>query len=154
MQNCGAARRNLAAFPNVELREAPGDHLPLADATLDGVFANMYMHLAPDLLAAIFKMVRALKPEGVLYLADLDTHDHTRQREQMADLWLGFDRSEIREWFTKAGSCGPKSVCNFARSRMDRIDKIYKILFSVISCPSCKSCGCFPPPSSSPIYPW
>src|SRR5512140_1633026 len=33
------ARRNLSSFPNVELREAPGDHLPLADATLDGIFA-------------------------------------------------------------------------------------------------------------------
>src|SRR5512133_1658262 len=45
------AKRNLAKFSNVELHEAPGSRLPLPDATLDGVFANMYLHHAPDPLA-------------------------------------------------------------------------------------------------------
>jgi arsenite methyltransferase len=97
------ARRNLAAISNVELREAPGDHLPLADAALDGVFANMYLHHAPDPSAAILEMVRVLKPGGVLCLTDLDTHDHTWQREQMADLWMGFARADIRRWLADAG---------------------------------------------------
>ncbi len=97
------ARRNLAAFPNVELRETMGDHLPLPDAALDGVFANMYLHHAPEPLEAIREMVRVLKPGGVLCLTDLDTHDHAWQREQMADKWLGFERADLRQWFAKAG---------------------------------------------------
>ncbi len=98
------ARRNLAAFSNVELRQAPGDALPLADRTLDGVFANMYLHHAPDPLKAILEMVRLLKPGGVLCITDLDAHDHEwQQRERMADLWLGFDRQQVRDWFTQAG---------------------------------------------------
>jgi ubiquinone/menaquinone biosynthesis C-methylase UbiE len=97
------ARHNLDAFPNVELHEAPGDHLPLAEAFLDGVFANMYLHHAPDPAAAIKEMVRVLKPGGKLCLTDLDTHDHTWQREQMADLWLGFERDAIRKWLAEAG---------------------------------------------------
>src|SRR4030042_3502023 len=97
------ARRNLAARPNVEFREAPGDRLPLPDAALDGVFANMYLHHAPNPWAAIQEMIRLLKPGGVLCLTDLDTHDHTWQREQMADLWLGFERADIRQWFADAG---------------------------------------------------
>lgn len=97
------ARRNLVAFPNVELHEAPGDHLPLADAVLDGVFANMYLHHAPEPPAAIKEMVRVLKPGGRLCITDLDTHDHTWQREQMADLWLGFERDDIQKWFADAG---------------------------------------------------
>ncbi|HMB25419.1 MAG: class I SAM-dependent methyltransferase [Chloroflexota bacterium] len=97
------ARRNLAAFPNVELHEAPGDHLPLTDSVLDGVFANMYLHHAPEPLATIQEMVRVLKPGGKLCITDLDTHDHTWQREQMADLWLGFERDDIRKWFADAG---------------------------------------------------
>jgi len=97
------AQRNLAAFPNVELREAPGNRLPLPTATLDGVFANMYLHHAPDPAGAITEMARVLKPGGVLCLTDLDTHDHEWQREQMADLWLGFERDDIRRWFTEAG---------------------------------------------------
>ncbi|MGB7539448.1 MAG: methyltransferase domain-containing protein [Anaerolineales bacterium] len=97
------ARRNLAAFHNIEFHEAPGDSLPLADAILDGVFANMYLHHAPEPLAAIREMVRVLKPGGVLCLTDLDTHDHTWQGEQMADLWMGFERSDIRRWLGEAG---------------------------------------------------
>ena len=97
------ARRNLAAFANVELREAPGDRLPLPEAALDGVFANMYLHHAPHPPAAIQEMARVLKPGGVLCLTDLDTHDHTWQREQMADLWLGFDRADVRRWLEEAG---------------------------------------------------
>jgi ferredoxin len=80
------ARRNLAPFPNVELRKAPGDRLPLPEGTLDGVFANMYLHHAPEPPAAIKEMVRVLKPGGVRCLTDLDTHNHTWLREQMADL--------------------------------------------------------------------
>ena len=97
------ARRNLAQFANVEFREATGDQLPVSDETFDGVFANMYLHHAPDPLATIQEMARTLKPGGVLCITDLDTHDHEWQREQMADLWLGFERDDMRRWFAEAG---------------------------------------------------
>jgi ubiquinone/menaquinone biosynthesis C-methylase UbiE len=97
------ARRNLAQFDNVEFREAVGDQLSATSETFDGVFANMYLHHAPDPLAAITEMARTLKPNGVLCITDLDTHDHEWQREQMADLWLGFERDDIRRWFAAAG---------------------------------------------------
>ena len=97
------ARRNLAQFNNVEFREAVGDQLPVADEMFDGVFANMYLHHAPDPLATIKEMARTLKPNGVLCITDLDTHDHEWQREQMADLWLGFERDDIRRWYAEAG---------------------------------------------------
>ncbi len=105
------ARRNLAKFDNVEFRQAVGDQLPVASEMFDGVFANMYLHHAPDPLATIKEMTRVLrspdavsgKAGGVLCLTDLDTHDHEWQREQMADLWLGFEREDIRRWFAEAG---------------------------------------------------
>ena len=97
------ARRNLAKFANVELQQAPGDSIPLPDASLDGVFANMYLHHAPEPAAAIREMVRLLRPGGVLCITDLDSHDHEWQREQMADLWLGFERERIGSWFVEAG---------------------------------------------------
>ena len=87
----------------MEFREATGDHLPVSDETFDGVFANMYLHHAPDPLATIKEMARVLKPAGVLCLTDLDTHDHEWQRTQMADLWLGFERDDIRRWYAEAG---------------------------------------------------
>ena len=105
------ARRNLAAFSNVEFREAPGDHLPLPDGALDAAFANMYLHHAPAPADAVRELVRVLKRGGVLCLTDLDTHDHTWQREQMADLWLGFERGDIRRWFAEAGLTGIDVDC-------------------------------------------
>ena len=97
------ARRNLAAFPNVRLRQSSGDAIQLPDGLLDGVFANMYLHHAPDPMKAIAEMARLLKPGGVLCITDLDMHDHEWQRDQMADLWLGFDRQQIRDWFAQVG---------------------------------------------------
>ncbi len=102
-QMLAVARRNLAQCDNVEFREAVGDQLPAASETFDGVFANMYLHHAPDPLAAIREMARILKHDGVLCITDLDSHGHEWQREQMADLWLGFERDDIRRWFAKAG---------------------------------------------------
>jgi arsenite methyltransferase len=105
------ARRNLSGFNNVEFREAAGDQLPVPDGTFDGVFANMYLHHAPDPAHAIKELARTLrspdavsgKPGGVLCITDLDTHDHEWQREQMADVWLGFERDDIRRWYAEAG---------------------------------------------------
>ncbi len=97
------AHKNLAGFANIELKQSPGDALPVADISLDGIFANMYLHHAPEPLKAIVEMARTLKPGGVLCITDLDTHTHEWQREQMADLWLGFDRGQIREWLAQAG---------------------------------------------------
>lgn len=97
------ARRKLADFDNVEFRVAAGCDLPLEDESLDAVFANMYLHHAPDPLAAIVEMVRILKPGGRLVITDSDKHDHEWMREEMADLWLGFERDQIHAWYEEAG---------------------------------------------------
>ncbi len=96
------AGRNLAALGNVTLRQAEGDAIPLPDESLDGVFANMYLHHALDPQAAIREMARLLRPGGVLCITDLDTHANTWFREEMADVWLGFEREQIREWYADA----------------------------------------------------
>lgn len=98
-----AAQRNLAAFNNVELREARGDRLPLPDGSLDAVFGNMYLHHAPDPAAAITEMARLLRPGGKLVLTDLDAHDQAWMQKEMADRWLGFERDDVRAWFSLAG---------------------------------------------------
>ena len=97
------ARKNLAAFDNLEFHQADGLSLPLPDASLDAVFANMYLHHCPDPLAAIQEMVRTLRPGGRLVITDMDAHDHAWLKEEMADVWLGFDRDQIRAWFEQAG---------------------------------------------------
>ncbi|MCA9952421.1 MAG: class I SAM-dependent methyltransferase [Anaerolineales bacterium] len=97
------ARQNLAAYPTVELHEAEGQQLPAADNSFDAVFANMYLHHTPDPLNAITEMARILKPGGKLIITDLDSHDQSWMREEMADRWLGFERTTIQDWYKAAG---------------------------------------------------
>ncbi len=97
------ARRNLAAFDNVELHEGQGSILPLPDASLDAVFGNMYLHHDPDPPTAIVELARVLRPGGRLVLTDLDAHDQEWMHEAMADRWLGFERNVISDWFMAAG---------------------------------------------------
>jgi len=111
------ARKNLAQFANVEYHLADRQALPLADGSIDVAFANMYLHHCPDPQAAIREMVRMLKPGGRLVITDVDTHQNTWMREEMADVWLGFDRGEMRTWFKETGlvnvivDCTGQSCC-------------------------------------------
>ena len=97
------ARKNLSQFNNLEFHLADGLDLPLADASQDTVFANMYLHHCPEPLAAIREMVRILRPGGRLVLTDMDAHTHEWLKTEMSDVWLGFERQQIREWFEQAG---------------------------------------------------
>jgi len=97
------ARQKLIDYNQVELRLAEGQHLPAEDGSFDAVFANMYLHHAPDPAAAIAEMTRILKPGGKLIITDLDSHEQAWMQVEMADRWLGFDRQEIRKWYEAAG---------------------------------------------------
>lgn len=97
------ARKNLAEFSTVEYHVADGLTLPLPDSSMDAVFANMYLHHCPDPLSAIREMTRILRPGGRLIITDMDSHTNEWMKEEMSDVWLGFDRSQIRAWFEEAG---------------------------------------------------
>jgi ubiquinone/menaquinone biosynthesis C-methylase UbiE len=97
------ARKNLSDFNNLEFHKADGLALPLPDASLDAIFANMYLHHCPDPLAAIREMVRTLRPGGRLVITDMDEHTHEWLRTEMSDVWLGFDREQVRAWYEQLG---------------------------------------------------
>jgi ubiquinone/menaquinone biosynthesis C-methylase UbiE len=97
------AKKNLGDFSNIEYHEADGASLPFPEDSLDAVFANMYLHHTTDPLAAIREMVRVLRPGGRLVITDMDAHDYAWLKEEMADVWLGFERDQMRAWFKDAG---------------------------------------------------
>jgi ubiquinone/menaquinone biosynthesis C-methylase UbiE len=113
------ARRNLAAFSNVKYHHADGGSLPFSDESLDAVFANMYLHHCPDPLTAISEMVRVLRSGGRLVITDLDTHAYTWFRTEMADEWLGFERSTIRTYLCQAGLVDVAVDCTGESCRID-----------------------------------
>ncbi len=77
--------------------------LPIPDASVDYVFANMYLHHVEAPLATIKEMARILKPGGTLVITDLDKHDYEFLRTEQHDRWLGFERDAIKHWFAEAG---------------------------------------------------
>ncbi len=97
------ARENLKSYNNIVFHEADGLSLSLPEESLEAVFANMYLHHCPDPQAAIDEMVRLLQPGGRLVLTDMDAHHYTWMRDEMADVWLGFERSQVRAWLEAAG---------------------------------------------------
>lgn len=97
------ARQNLKEFNNLEFHLADVEHLPISDGSVDVIFANMLLHHCPTPLAALQEMVRTLRPGGRLVITDLDAHTHTWMLKEMADLWPGFEREQIRTWYHECG---------------------------------------------------
>lgn len=103
--------------------QGDGSKLPLADESVDYVFANMYLHHTESPLIAIKEMFRILKKEGKMVITDLDSHNHEFLREEQHDKWLGFERMEIKKWLQEIGfskisiqsvgaECSAKAVCS------------------------------------------
>jgi arsenite methyltransferase len=97
------AKKNLSQFDNVEYHEADGASLPFPDDSLEAAFANMYLHHTSNPLAAIREMVRVLRPGGRLVITDMETHPFTWLKDEMADVWQGFDRDQMHAWFQEVG---------------------------------------------------
>jgi ubiquinone/menaquinone biosynthesis C-methylase UbiE len=87
---------------NLKILVGTSESIPLGDATLDIVMANMYIHHVERPAVAIKEMARTLKPGGTLIFTDLDSHNYNALIEEQFDRWKGFDRSDIRFWLENA----------------------------------------------------
>ena len=102
-----------AKYPSsdVQCRVGNAESLPIQNASLDHVFANMYLHHVADPQTAIAEMVRTLKPGGKLTITDLDTHEHEFLKTEQHDVWMGFERTDVERWFVDAGLEGVVVDC-------------------------------------------
>jgi ArsR family transcriptional regulator len=99
------AGRTLAdkGLTDIELRLGEMTHLPLSNAAVGCLVANMVLHHAADPAAVLVEFRRVLAPGGTLLLADLVRHERESAREQLADQWLGFEEAELGLWLEAAG---------------------------------------------------
>jgi arsenite methyltransferase len=125
------AEDKLAEFDNVEFHLVNEQALPLREASLDALFANMLLHHMPDPAQSIAEMAACLKPDGRLVITDLDGHGQEWLRQEMSDRWLGFDRDQVRRWFHEAGlvntfvTCTDQACCASSRVGQDATASIF-----------------------------
>lgn len=83
--------------------QAIDTHLPVDDETVEYVFANMFLHHVENPQKAIKELARILKTGGKVIITDLDEHNHDFLITEQNDVWKGFKREQINEWFSDAG---------------------------------------------------
>ncbi len=79
------------------------DDIPLFDNSMDAVFTNMALHHVEKAKQAIKEMYRVLKNGGTLVITDVLEHNGYWAIEEMHDVWLGFSKQQLIEWFEEAG---------------------------------------------------
>lgn len=110
-------KNRLAACASIEYRVGESEALPVEDASVDYVFANMYLHHVESPGNAIKEMVRILRPGGKLVLTDLDEHQFSFLKTEHHDRWMGFKREDVEKWLKDAGltdalvDCAGQNCC-------------------------------------------
>ena len=100
---------------NCDFRIGDWTKLPLKANSTQAAWSTMALHHAEDPTVLLNEMARVVKPGGVVLIVDLDKHSFDWLREEMHDVWLGFERDEVRKFFKKSGLGEPVftdlSVC-------------------------------------------
>lgn len=104
-------RQKFAGRDDIDFRVGEAETLPIADGTVDYVFANMYLHHVESPAAAAKEMVRVLKPGGKLVITDMDEHSFEFLRTEQHDRWMGFRREDVERWFAEAGLRHVRTDC-------------------------------------------
>jgi SAM-dependent methyltransferase len=76
-------------FPAVDIRLAPAEKLPFADAEFDAALAQLVVHFMSDPLAGLREMVRVTKPGGVVAAC---VWDRGGDRAPYSPVWVAAER--------------------------------------------------------------
>ncbi len=78
------------------------EHLPVADGEVQSVMACMVLHHISRPADVLAEAYRTLTPGGHVVIVDLNQHQDESLRERLADLWLGFQPSQVKRWLKEA----------------------------------------------------
>jgi ArsR family transcriptional regulator len=90
------------------LLRADTGRLPLPDASVDGVVANMILHHLNRPEAALREWARVLRPGAQGVIVDFEAHEEEWLLEEEGHLWPGFDPAQIGGWCVDAGLTVPQ----------------------------------------------
>ncbi len=77
--------------------------LPLGGAMGDIVLLSQTLHHVRRPEVALREAARMVQPRGRVVVLDLLQHEQEWVRDQLGDLWLGFDPAVLRGWLVAAG---------------------------------------------------
>lgn len=101
-----AARKRLASFDSVSVRQGSLEALPIDDASLDVALLFLVLHYVVEPEVAIAEAHRVLKPGGRLIIVDMAPHDREDLVHDMGHVWRGFSEPQLAELFQSAGFPG------------------------------------------------
>jgi ArsR family transcriptional regulator len=96
-----ARKRFLSVKNPPDLRLGELEHLPLSDEETDCAIVSMVLHHVSSPGRVITEIYRALKPGGILIIADLDKNRNETMRKSYGDRWLGFHRNEMEHFLKR-----------------------------------------------------
>ena len=88
---------------NIKYVVSESENIQIATNQLDYALANMYLHHVERPAVAIAELHRILKSGGKLIITDLDKHNFDFLVTEQNDRWMGFERTDIVQWFEAAG---------------------------------------------------
>lgn len=95
--------RDLTSTGRVDLRLGALEHLPLRDGEVNGLLVTLVLHHLAEPYSVFEEFRRVLQPDGVITIVDFHKHEKEVFRKEMADLWLGFEKSDLENWLKRAG---------------------------------------------------
>ncbi len=97
MVEAGKARVAALGLHQVTWHQAPGEHLPLADASADSVLFLQSLQYVATPAAALKEARRVLVPGGRLLIVTLLAHDHA-EADRYGHRHRGFREADLRTW--------------------------------------------------------
>lgn len=97
-------------YRHIQARQADIRALPFAANAFDLITAHQVLHYLDDPDRVVREAARVLRPGGRIVIADLLPHDVQDLKTEQAHRRLGFDKSEVENWFASAGLVAGQSV--------------------------------------------